>query len=200
MCNKEWGLVYCDRHRKDISRFNNILWSCRYKQAKSPLDPKSLSDEQNDNKSISKQRTVEAVQIEFSCASCNCRWELGPLLWARKQRSKSSVGRTWFPEAKEIHSCQGPLEAVERNWYEIIQHPAYSLVLASCDYFLFSNWQQDIDEHHVWSGEAIKAAYEVWVNAKAPSSSVLGWRRVIEKNRSISTRSKVAWLFIGLPS
>ena len=43
----------------------------------------------------------------FSFTSCNCRWDLCPLLLARKQRSKSSVGRTCFSETQEVQDGVG---------------------------------------------------------------------------------------------
>ena len=36
-----------------------------------------------------------------------------------------------------VHTCKVAMDAVERNGYELIPHPAYSSDLASSDFFLF---------------------------------------------------------------
>ena len=59
-------------------------------------------------KKTPRNSNVEAFQMEgrsFSFTSCNCRWDLCPLLLARKQRSKSSVGRTCFSETQEVQDA-----------------------------------------------------------------------------------------------
>ena len=36
-----------------------------------------------------------------------------------------------------VHTCKVAMDAVERNGFELIPHPAYSPDLASSDFFLF---------------------------------------------------------------
>ena len=38
-----------------------------------------------------------------------------------------------------VHTCKVAMDAVERNGYELIPHPAYSPDLAPSDFFLFPN-------------------------------------------------------------
>ena len=59
------------------------------------------------------------------------------------------------------------MDAVERNGYELIPHPAYSPDLASSDYFLFPNLKTDIRGRHFQTNEAVVAAVE-WVREKDP--------------------------------
>ena len=60
------------------------------------------------------------------------------------------------------------MDAVERNGYQLIPHPAYSPDLAPSDYFLFPNLIKDICGCHFRSNEAVVAAVEEWVRDKDP--------------------------------
>ena len=62
------------------------------------------------------------------------------------------------------------MDAVERNGYELIPHPAYSPDLAPSDYFLFPNLQKDIifRGRHFRSIEEVVAAVEEWVRDQEP--------------------------------
>ena len=40
---------------------------------------------------------------------------------------------------ERVHTCKVAMDAVERNGYELIPHPAYSADLAPSDFFLFPN-------------------------------------------------------------
>ena len=60
------------------------------------------------------------------------------------------------------------MDAVERNRYELIPHPAYSPDLAPCDFFLFQNLKKNMRECHFRSDEEIVAAVEDWINGKDP--------------------------------
>ena len=78
------------------------------------------------------------------------------------------------------------MDAVDRNGYELIPHPAYSLDLAPRDYFLFPNLKKDIRGHHFRSNKEVVAAVEEWVRDKDPGffSSGLtalehGWSKYI---------------------
>ena len=61
-----------------------------------------------------------------------------------------------------VHTCKIAMDAVERNGYELIPHPAYSPDLSSSDYFLFPNLKKDIRGRHFRSNEEA-AAVEEWV-------------------------------------
>ena len=67
------------------------------------------------------------------------------------------------------------MDAVERNGYELIPHPAYSPDLAPSDFILFPNLKKDICGFHFQSDEEVVMAVEEWVNGKDPDFSVLGW-------------------------
>ena len=60
------------------------------------------------------------------------------------------------------------MDAVERNRYELIPHPAYSPDLAPSDFFLFPNLKKDIRGLHFRSDEEVVTAVEEWVNGKDP--------------------------------
>ena len=60
------------------------------------------------------------------------------------------------------------MDAVERNRYELIPHPAYLPDLAPSDFFLFPNLKKDIHERHFWSDEEVMTAVEEWANGKDP--------------------------------
>ena len=60
------------------------------------------------------------------------------------------------------------MDAVERNGYELIPHPAYSPDLAPSDFFLFPNLKKDIRGLHFRSDEEVVTAVEKWVNGKDP--------------------------------
>ena len=60
------------------------------------------------------------------------------------------------------------MDAVERNGYELIPHPAYSPDLPPSDFFLFPNLKKDIRRLHFRSDEEVVTAVEEWVNGKDP--------------------------------
>ena len=41
-----------------------------------------------------------------------------------------------------VHTCKVAMDAVERNGYELITHPAYSPDLAPSDFFLCQTWKR----------------------------------------------------------
>ena len=108
------------------------------------------------------------------------------------------------------------MDAVERNGYELIPHPAYSPDLAPSDFFLFPNLKKDIRGLRFRSDEEVMMAVEEWVNGKDPdffSSGLMAlehrWSKCItlepkraitsKKKRWISTGNKLGWLLIDLP-
>ena len=60
------------------------------------------------------------------------------------------------------------MNAVERNGYVLIPHPAYLPDLAPSDFFLFPNLKKDIRRCHFRSNEELVMAVEEWVNGKDP--------------------------------
>ena len=56
-----------------------------------------------------------------------------------------------------VHTCKAAMDAVERNRYELIPHPAYSPDLAPSDFFLFPDLKKDMD---VISDEEVVTAVE----------------------------------------
>ena len=65
-----------------------------------------------------------------------------------KRRDKLSKGVLLQQDNARVHTCKVAMDAVERNWYEIISHPAYSPDLAPSDFFLFPNLKTDIRGLH----------------------------------------------------
>ena len=85
-----------------------------------------------------------------------------------KRRGKLSKGVLLQQDNAGVHTCKVAMDAVERNGYELIPHPSYSLDLAPSDFFPFPNLQKDIPGLHFWSDEEVVMAVEKWVNGKDP--------------------------------
>ena len=56
-----------------------------------------------------------------------------------KRRGKLFKGVLLQQDNARVHTCKFAMDAVERNGYELIPHPAYSPDLAPSDFFLFPN-------------------------------------------------------------
>ena len=85
-----------------------------------------------------------------------------------KCRGKPSKGVLLQQDNAKVHTCKVEMDAVERNGYELIPHPAYSPDLAPRDFFLFPNLKKDICGLHFRSDEEVVTAVEEWVNGKDP--------------------------------
>ena len=85
-----------------------------------------------------------------------------------KRRGKLSKGVLLQQDNARVHTCKAAMDAVERNGYELIPHPAYSLDLAPSNFFLFPNFKKDICGLHFRSDEEVVTAVEEWVNGKDP--------------------------------
>ena len=85
-----------------------------------------------------------------------------------KRRGKLSKGVLLQQDNARVHTCKVAMDAVERNGYELIPHPAYSPDLALSDFFLFSNLKKDIRGLYFRSDEEVVTAVEEWVNGKDP--------------------------------
>ena len=88
---------------------------------------------------------------------------------------KLSKGVLLQHDNARVHTCKVAMDAVERNGYELLPHPAYSPGLASSNFFLFPNLKKDISGCYFRSDEEVVTAVEEWVNGKDPAcfSSVL---------------------------
>ena len=84
----------------------------------------------------------------------------------KKRRGKHSKGVMLQQNNPRVHTCKVAMDAVERNGYELIPHPAYSPDLAPSDFFLFPNLKKDIRGLHFRSDEEVVTAVEEWVNEK----------------------------------
>ena len=85
-----------------------------------------------------------------------------------KHQGKLSKGVLLQQDKARVHTCKVAMDAVERNRYELIPHPAYSPDLAPSDFFLFPNLKKDIHGFHFRSDEEVVTAVEVWVSRKDP--------------------------------
>ena len=131
-----------------------------------------------------------------------------------KRRGKLSKGVLLQQDNARVHTCKVAMDAVERNGYELIPHPAYSPDLAPSDFCLFPNLKKDIRGFHFRSDEEVVTAVEEWVNGKDPdffSSGLMAFKHrwskcirlegnYIENEEWISTRNKLGWLLIDSPS
>ena len=85
-----------------------------------------------------------------------------------KRRGKLSKGILLQQDNARVHICKIAMDAVERNEYGLIPHPAYSRDLSPSDYFLFPNLKKDIRGHHFRSNEEVVVAVEDRVRDKDP--------------------------------
>ena len=85
-----------------------------------------------------------------------------------KHRGKLSKGVLLQQDNVRVHTFKVAMDAVERNRYELIPHPAYLPDLAPSDFFLFPNLKKDIRGLHFRSDEEVVTAVEEWVNGKDP--------------------------------
>ena len=129
-----------------------------------------------------------------------------------KRRGKLSKGVLLQQDNARVHTCKVAMDAVMRNGYELIPHPAFSPNLDPSDFFLFPNLKKNIRGLHFRSDEEVVTAVEEWVNGKDPglfSSGLMALEhrrtkciRAItsKKKRWISTGNKLCWLLIDSPS
>ena len=66
-----------------------------------------------------------------------------------------------------VHTFKVAMDAVERNGYELIPHPAYSPDLAPSNFFLFPNLKKDIRGCHFWCDEEVITVVVEWVSGKS---------------------------------
>ena len=86
-----------------------------------------------------------------------------------KRRGKLSKGVLLQQDNARVHTCKVAMDAVQRNGYKLIPHPAYSPDLAPSDFFQSLNSKKkDICGLHFRSDEDVVTAVEEWVNGKDP--------------------------------
>ena len=128
--------------------------------------PKSLSDEQM----ATRASVCSALLKRF-------RWKDDFLLrltvdetWVHYYEPENKAqSRQWVgPGSSRPKKFKVAMDAVERNGYELIPHPAYSPDLAPSDFFLFPNLKKDVRGLHFRSDEEVVTAVEEWVNGKDP--------------------------------
>ena len=87
-----------------------------------------------------------------------------------KRRGKLYKGVLLQQDNARVHTCKVAMDAVERNGYELIPHPAYSPDLAPSHFFQFPNLKKDI-----------RGLFKLWRQLRSGSIertltfSVLGW-------------------------
>ena len=94
----------------------------------------------------------------------------------RNAQGKLSKGVLLQQDNARVLTCKVVMDAVERNRYELISHPAYSPDLAPIDFFLFSHLKKGYPR----SEEEVETVVEEWVNGKDPnlfSSGLLALER-----------------------
>ena len=83
-----------------------------------------------------------------------------------KRRGKLPKGVFLQQNNARVHTCKVAMDAVERNGYELIPHPAYSSDLAPSDLFIFQSLKKDIRGCHFRSDEEVVTAFDEWVSGK----------------------------------
>ena len=67
---------------------------------------------------------------------------LDQLRTAIREKRRGKLSKGVLLDNARIHTCKVAMDAVERNGYELIPHPAYSPDLAPSDFFLFQNFKR----------------------------------------------------------
>ena len=82
----------------------------------------------------------------------------------KKRRGKLSKDILLQQDNARVQTCKVAMDVVERNGYELIPHPAYSLYLDLSDFFLCPNLKKDIRGCHFRSDEEVVTADEECVS------------------------------------
>ena len=93
---------------------------------------------------------------------------LAQLRTAIREKRRGKLSKGVLQDNARVHTCKVAMDAVERNGYELIPHPAYSSDLAPSDFFLFPNLKKDIHGLHFRPDEEIVTAVKEWVNGEDP--------------------------------
>ena len=81
---------------------------------------------------------------------------------------RKTLGVLLQQDNARVHTCKVAMDALERNGYELIPHPAYLPDLAPSDFFLFPNLKKDICGRHFRSDEEVMTEVEERINGKDP--------------------------------
>ena len=92
-----------------------------------------------------------------------------------KRQGKLSKGVFLQQDNTRVHTCIVAMDAVERNGYELIPHPAFSPDLTPSDFFLFPNLKKDIRGLHFRSDEEVVRQLRSGSMERTLTFSVLGW-------------------------
>ena len=82
-----------------------------------------------------------------------------------KHRGKLSKGVLLQQDNARVRTCKVAMDAVKRNGYELMPHPAYWPDLAPSNFFLFPN----LKKCHFRSDEEVVTAVRGLVNGKDPN-------------------------------
>ena len=74
---------------------------------------------------------------------------------SEKRRGKLSKGVLLEQDNTRVYTCKVAMDAVERNGYDLIPHPAYSPDLVLSYFFVFPNLKKDIRGLHFRSDEEV---------------------------------------------
>ena len=85
-----------------------------------------------------------------------------------KRGGKFSKGVLLQQDSARVYTCKVAMDAIERNGYKLIPHPAYSPDPALSDLYLFPNLKKVICGCHFQSDEEVVTAVEKHVNGKNP--------------------------------
>ena len=91
-----------------------------------------------------------------------------------KRRGKLSKGVLLQQDNARVHTCKVAMDAVERNEYELIPHPAYSPGLAPINFFLIPDLKKDIRGLHFRSDEEVVRQLRSGSMERTLTFSVLG--------------------------
>ena len=86
------------------------------------------------------------------------------------KNAKVNSLKVFCTRTTRVYTCKVAIDAVERNGYELIPHPAYSPYQAPSDFFLFPNLKKDIRGLHFRSDEEVVTAVEEFVSGKNPQA------------------------------
>ena len=77
---------------------------------------------------------------------------LDQLRTAIREKRRGKLSKDVLPQQDNarVPTCKVAMDAVERNGYELIPHPAYSPDRAPSDFFLFPNLKKDIRDGSSW--------------------------------------------------
>ena len=135
--------------------------------------PKSLSDEQISTRASVCSALLKRFRSKDDFLLCLVTVDE---TWVHYYEPENlSKGVLLQQDNARVHTCKVAMDAVERNGYEFIPHPAYSPDLAPSDFFLFPNLKKDIRGLHFRSDEKVVTHLRSGSMERTLTFSVLGW-------------------------